>query len=144
MQGPITYMFENRTLVDLLRFKWTVQAWTEVLSGIPTSLLGLHPLEPVNTNTCSMDVPQAHLRALARTQVRWLEVRISEAETWKSSIEPSFSSLKDLEETWSSIRRGLGLCSISCKKNQWIICIALFLSSDHHSKSQTHYLEQSW
>jgi hypothetical protein len=76
-----------------------------------------------HSNTFPIDAPQAlkPLRACVRSNppnrvlARNTDVYLWRFSPRKSSIEPSFSSYKDLEEIlsfWSSIRGGLGLCSI--------------------------------
>jgi len=58
---------------------------------------------------------RAPVRALnypTRVSARVAEVYLRRFSSWKWAIEPSFSSYSDLEETWSSIRGGLGLCLI--------------------------------
>jgi len=58
------HMFENRTLVDLLRFNQVVQAQTKHSLRDPVRPAGV-PDQPngnfLNTNTCSIDAAQAHL-----------------------------------------------------------------------------------
>ncbi len=72
----------------------------------------------------------SHLRTWhAFKRVTWAlacptKVHLKRFSSWKSSIKPSFSSFKDLEETWSSIRGGLGLCSIFMEIN---LCLYHFL-----------------
>jgi len=58
----------------------------------------------LNTNTGSIGAPR--------------DVYLRRFSPWKSSIQPSCSSYKDLKETWSSIRGGLGLCSIFQRSNK--------------------------
>jgi hypothetical protein len=94
------------------------------------------------SNTFPIDAPQAFesLRAWARAipPNRVLacdtDVYLRRFSPWKSSTKPSFSSYKDLEETWSSIRGGLGLCSIfyALINISWFIRPAFYLSSDNN------------
>jgi len=62
-------MFESRTLVDLLPFKPSCTSLSKVSLRDPVRHSGT-PDQPsgtcVNTNTCSIDAAQAHLRAHAQ------------------------------------------------------------------------------
>jgi hypothetical protein len=60
------YMFGDGTLVDLLRFNKVIQARAKVPSWVQSGAPGTQAHILLNTNTCSIDAPQAHLCAHVR------------------------------------------------------------------------------
>jgi hypothetical protein len=90
----------------------TPAQWSGNLKPSNTFLIdALQALEP--SPACMCSIPPNRVLACDT------DVYLRRFSPWKSSIEPSFSSYKDLEETWSSIRGGLGLCSIFLRSNKY-------------------------
>jgi hypothetical protein len=140
-----THFIEHKHLFNRCASGASVRTWSHRSAWEELSAQWTGNLK--HTNTLSIDAPQAPPTCATGMRSTPLTCALAcltivylwRSSSWKSSVEPSFLSFKDQEETWSSIRGGLGLCStfLRLKINTWWLFSQPFtLSSELSHKNE--------